>query len=59
MTYNKNFFFSGLDLWHVEAPRLGFETDLQLLAYTTAVTTQDPSLMCNLHHISWQHSNVH
>ena len=47
----------------MEVPRLGVESELQLLAYTTA--TQDPSCVGNLHHGSWQHwipiqgSNLH
>ena len=28
---------------HVEFPRLGVESELRLLAYTTATATQDPS----------------
>ena len=40
--------------WHMEVPRLGVESELQLLAYTTA-TTQDPSCVCSLHHSSQQH----
>ena len=35
-------------------PRLGVELELQLLAYTTATATQDPSRICDLHHSSWQ-----
>jgi len=38
----------------MEIPRLVVELELQLLAYATATATQDPSLVCNLHHISWQ-----
>ena len=34
----------------MEVPRLGVESELQMLAYTTA--TQDPSCICNLHHSS-------
>ena len=46
------FFFSflGLQLWHLEAPGLGVESGLQLLAYTTDTATQDPSHICVLHH---------
>ena len=29
--------------------------ELQLLAYTTATATQDPSHVCHLHHSSWQY----
>ena len=28
--------------------------ELQLLAYTTATATQDPSRVCDLHHSLWQ-----
>ena len=40
---------------HMEVPRLGVELELQLLAYTRATATRDPSHNCNLHHSSWQH----
>ena len=39
----------------MEVPRLGVESELQLLAYATATATQDPSHVCNLHHSSRQH----
>ena len=39
------FFFFGPHLWHMEVPRLGAESELQLPAYTTATAMQDPSLM--------------
>ena len=51
------FFFSFLfRAIHMEVPGLGVESELQLPAYTTvtATTTQDPSLICNLHGSSWQ-----
>ena len=35
------FVFLGLNLQHMEVPRLGIESELQLLAYTTATATQD------------------
>ena len=38
----------------MEVPRLGSELELQQLAYTTAIATQDPSRICNLRHSSWQ-----
>ena len=38
----------------MEVPRLGVQSELQLPAYTTATATQDPSLICNLHHSSQQ-----
>ena len=38
----------------MEAPRQGVQLELQLLAYTTATTTQDLSCICNLHHSSRQ-----
>ena len=40
---------------HMEIPRLGVESELQPLAYTTATAIPDPSLVCNLHHSSRQH----
>ena len=36
----------------MEVPRLGVESQLQLLAYTTATAMQDPSCICDLHHCS-------
>jgi len=39
----------------MELPRLGVKSELQLLAYTTAIATPDPSPICNLYHNSWQH----
>ena len=44
--------FLGLHPQHMEVPRLGVESELQLLAYTTAMATWDPSRVCNPHHSS-------
>ena len=44
--------FLGPHLQHMEVPRLRGESELQLLAYTTA--TQDLSHICSLHHTSRQ-----
>ena len=43
------FFFLGPHLQHMEVPRLGVKSELQLSAYTTAPAMQNPS---NLHHRS-------
>ena len=40
---------------HIEVPRLGITSELQLPAYTTATATWDLSHVCHLHHSSWQH----
>ena len=50
------FFFSFLGLlpWHMEVPRLGVESELQLPAYTIATAVQDPSRIYDLHHSSQQ-----
>ena len=48
------FFFLGLQVWHVEDPRLGVQLELQLPAYTTAIATWDPSCVFDLHHSSQQ-----
>jgi len=45
----------GLHLHHMEVPRLGVESELQLPAYTTATAMPDTSQVCNLHHSSQQH----
>ena len=48
--------FLGLHSQHVEVPRLGVQSELQLPAYATATATQDPRRhVCNLHHSSQQH----
>ena len=47
-------FFLGPQVLHMEVPRLGAESELQLPAYTTAIATWDPSLVCNLHDSSRQ-----
>ena len=49
------FCFLGPNLWHMEVPRLGVESELQLPVYTTATTTPDLSYVCNLYHSSQQH----
>ena len=46
--------FLGLHLPHMEVPRLGVKSKLQLLAYTRATATWDPSHVCSLHHSSRQ-----
>ena len=43
----------GLHPWHMEVPRLGDKSELQLLAYTIATAMPDPSYICDLHHSSW------
>ena len=53
------FFFSFLGflgpyVQHMEVFRLGVESQLQLLTYTTATAVQDLSHVCNLHHTSQQ-----
>ena len=35
------FVFLGLHPWHMEVPGLGVESELQLLAYTTATAMRD------------------
>ena len=49
------FVFSGLFLQHMEIPRLGVKSELQLPAYTTVTATQDLSGVCDLYHSSQQH----
>jgi len=49
------FFFVGPHLQHMGLPRLGIKSELQLPATATATAKPDPSLVCNLHHSSWQH----
>jgi len=47
--------FLGLHPWHMEIPRLGVESELQLPACATATATWDPSLIFDPYHSSWQH----
>ena len=47
--------FLGPHLWHMEVPRLGVKSELQLLAYTTATAMPDLSSVCDLYHSSRQH----
>ena len=47
--------FLGPHLWHMEAPELWFELELQLLAYTTATAMLVPSPVFYLHHSSPTH----
>ena len=48
------FVFLGPHLRHMEVPRLGVESELEPLAYTTATAMADLSHICNLHHSYWQ-----
>ena len=48
------FVFLGPHPQHMDVPRLGVESELQLLAYTTATATPDPSCVCDLHHTTSQ-----
>ena len=43
------FFFLRLHLQHLEVPRLGAESELQLPAYSTATAMPNPSCICDLH----------
>ena len=57
--FEKNFFWSfmsflGRHQWHMEVPRLGAKSELQLLAYATATAMWDPSHICNLYNSSRQ-----
>ena len=49
------FCFSGPHPRHMEVPRLGVQSELQLPAYTTATATPDSSHVCNIHHSSQEH----
>ena len=49
------FFFLGPPLRHMEVPRLGVESELQLPATATATATPDLSHVCDPHHSSQQH----
>ena len=47
-------FFLELHPQHMEVPRLGVKSELELPAYTTATATWNPSHVCDLHHSSQQ-----
>jgi len=40
------FCFLGLYLWHMEVPRLGVKSELQLPAYAAATAMPQPDLSC-------------
>ena len=42
-------------MWHMEIPRLGVKSELQLQAYATATATWDLRCICNLYHSLQQH----
>ena len=44
----------GLQVWHMEFPRLGVEPELQMLAYAAATALPDLSHVSDLHQSSWQ-----
>ena len=44
--------FLGPHPWHMEVPRLGVKSELQLPAYATATAMPDPSCLYDLHHSS-------
>ena len=56
VTHMCNFFFAFLCPYpcHMKVPRLGIESDLQLLAYTITTAIPDANIICDLHHSSWQ-----
>ena len=43
------FFLLGLHPWHMEGSRLGVQSELYLLAYTTATAMPDLSRICDLY----------
>ena len=60
LIHNKNYYsfffhFLGLHLWHIDVPRLGAESELQLPAYATATTMQELICVCGY---TTAHSNA-
>ena len=47
-------YFLGLHPWHMEVPRLGVDSELQLPIYITATATWDLSCICDIYHSSQQ-----
>ena len=54
-----SFVFLGPYLQHMEVPKLGVESELQLQAYATATEMPDLTHICDLHHSSWQLQILH
>ena len=57
LCWNQIFFFFSIlraQLWHMEVSKLGDESELQLLAFTIATATPDPSHVSDLHWNLWQ-----
>ena len=48
------YYFSWPHILHMEDPKIGVKSELQVQAYTTAMTTPDPSCICDLQHRLWQ-----
>ena len=48
------FFFLWPRLWHMELPRLGVESELQMLSHATATATPVLSRICDLSWSLWQ-----
>ena len=51
-------FFLGPKVRHMDVPRLGVQSELQLLAYATAIAAQGPRHICDLHHSSQQSQSL-
>ena len=49
------FAFLGLHLQHMEVPRLGVKSELQLLDYATDMAMWGLGHICKLHRSLWQH----
>ena len=47
--------FLGLNLQHMEVPRLGVKFELQVPAYTTVMATPDTNCICDLYRSLQQH----
>ena len=54
LSINCFFFRAALAAYGSSNQRLGVQSELRLLAYTTATATSYPSLICNLNHSSQQ-----
>ena len=48
-------FLLGPHPWHMEVPKLGIKSELQLWVHTTVTETPDLSCICDLHCSSWQY----
>ena len=58
LSLSLSLFFLGPNLQHMEVPRLGVESELQLPAYSIAIAMPELSPVCNPHNSSWKYQII-